>query len=84
MGEGMPNPLHQPAVVNVSFLALMIMSAGQVVAWWREGPGGLLVLAGMAGFAIANHGIRMNVVFAPMILTGMAYLFCWWFARVKA
>jgi len=38
----------------------------------------------MAGFAIANHGIRMNVVFAPMILTGMAYLFCWWFARVKA
>jgi hypothetical protein len=81
IGEGMPNPIHQPALVNVSFLALLIMSAGQVVAWWREGLGGLLVLLGFAGFAIANHGIRMNVVFAPMLLSGMAYLICGWFAR---
>ena len=84
IGEGMPNPIHQPAVVNISFLALTIMSAGQVIAWWKEGLGGLLVLAGLAGFAMANHGIRMNAVFAPMILTGAIYVFCWWFAREKS
>jgi hypothetical protein len=84
VGEGVPNPLHQPTVVNFSFVALLVMLAGQVTAWWREGMGGALVLGGMAAFAVANHGVKINVIFAPMLLTGVLYLFCGWSARRKS
>jgi len=76
VGEGVPNPFHQPTSVNLLSLALVTMLAGQVVAWWREGIGGALVLAGFAGFAIINHGIKLNAVFAFLPLTGLLYLFC--------
>jgi hypothetical protein len=29
VGEGVPNPLHQPTVVNFSFLAPLVMLAGR-------------------------------------------------------
>lgn len=84
VGEGVPNPLHQPTVVNFSFVALLVMLTGQVTAWWRERTGGALVLGGMAAFAVANHGVKINVIFAPMLLTGVLYLFCGWSARRKS
>ena len=84
VGEGVPNPLHQPTVVNLSFVALLVMLAGQVTAWWREGTGGALVLGGMAAFAVANHGVKLNAVFAPMLVTGVFYLLCGWLARRKS
>jgi len=84
VGEGVPNPLHQPTVVNFSFVALLVMLAGQVTAWWREGTAGALVLGGMAAFAVANHGVKINAVFVPMLLTGVLYLFCGWSARRKS
>jgi uncharacterized membrane protein YcaP (DUF421 family) len=84
VGEGVPNPLHQPTVVNFSFVALLVMLAGQVTAWWREGTGGALVLGGMAAFAVANHGVKLNAVFAPMLVTGVFYLLCGWLARRKS
>ena len=84
VGEGVPNPLHPPTVVNFSFVALLVMLAGQVTAWWREGTGGALVLGGMAAFAVANHGVKLNAVFAPMLVTGVFYLLCGWLARRKS
>ena len=84
IGEGMTNPLHQPLVVNLSFIALLMMLIGQVTAWWREGIGGALVLAGWGGFELLNHGVRLNVVFAPMLLTGLFYVFSGWLKRRKS
>jgi hypothetical protein len=81
IGEGAPNPLQQPAEVNVSLAALIVMLIGQVVAWKREGIGGAMILLGFAAFAIANHGIELNAAFAPMLLTGLLYSFCGWASR---
>jgi hypothetical protein len=70
--------------VNLGFLALLLMLAGQVVAWRWEGAGGLMILGGLAGFALVNHGFRFNVVFGAMLVTGLLYAFCGWASRRRS
>lgn len=60
IGEGIPNSL---AVVDLLALATMILDL--IDAWNWETVGGLLILSGLAYFAIVNLGIRSNVVFGP-------------------
>lgn len=84
IGEGVPNPFQQTADVNACSLALVAMLMGQMIAWKWEGIGGVLILAGFAGFAIANRGIELNAVFAPMLFTGLAFAFCGWFSWEKS
>jgi len=76
IGEGVPNPLQQSIAVNLSFLALLVMLAGIVVAWKREEIGGALIIAGFGCFAAINRGVLMNAVFLPMLLTGLLFLLC--------
>jgi len=64
--------------VNLLSVALLTMVVGLILAWKWEGIGGLLILGGFAAFAIVNHGIRFNVVFGPLLVTGLLYLACWW------
>jgi hypothetical protein len=78
IGEGVPNPLAQPVEVNLLSVALLTMMVGLIVAWRWEGIGGLLVLGGFGVFAAVNHGIQFNVVFGPLLATGLMYLACWW------
>jgi hypothetical protein len=57
---------------------MLTMIVGQVVAWKWEGVGGLLVLGAFVLFAVVNHGVPLNVVFGPWLLTGLLYLACGW------
>jgi len=81
VGEGLPNPLGQPIVVNLLSVAMLTMMVGLIIAWKWEGVGGLLILGGFGFFAAVNHGIRLNVVFGPMVVTGLLFLLCWWRTR---
>ena len=78
IGEGVPNPLAQPVEVNLLSVAMLTMMTGLIIAWKWEGVGGLLILGGFGFFAAVNHGIRLNVVFGPLLATGLMYLACWW------
>jgi hypothetical protein len=37
------------------------------------GIGGLLILGGLAFFAVVSHGVRLNLVFAPMLGVALIY-----------
>jgi len=50
VGEGLPNPLTQPAIVNLGFAALALVLAGFVVGWRWELAGGILSLVGVFSF----------------------------------
>jgi len=56
---------------------MLTMIVGQIAAWKLEVVGGLLILGSYALFAVVNHGISLNVVFGPWLLTGVLYLGCW-------
>ena len=43
---------------NLLTAALLTMLVGLVVAWRWECVGGLLILGGLAFFAIVNHGVQ--------------------------
>ena len=62
-------------LLTIGFQAMII---GQIVAWRWEGIGSLLILGGFALFAIVNHGVPINVVYGPWLVTGLLYLICWW------
>ena len=47
------------------------MVVGLIVAWKWERIGGLLILGGLAIFAVVNHGVRLNLVFGPMVAVGL-------------
>ncbi len=84
IGEGLPNPLAQPLAVNLLFAAMLTMMVGLVLAWKWEGIGGLLILGGLAFFAIVNHGVPLNIIFVPWLLTGLLYLGCGWMKAMKS
>ena len=81
IGEGVPDPRGQPAEVNACLLAMLVMMIGQLLAWKREAAGAALILSGFTLFAVINHGIELNAVFAPMLFTGVAYAVCAWWSR---
>ena len=78
IGEGVPNPLHGSLPENLLTVGFLTMIVGQVVAWKWEGIASLLILGGFALFAIVNHGVPLNIVFGPWLVTGLLYLVCWW------
>ena len=83
IGEGVPNPLRFSLREQLLSLSLTLMLLGLGVAWKWEGVGGALVLGGFACFALVNHGIKMNAATAPLLISGLFYLLCWWLARRK-
>jgi hypothetical protein len=78
IGEGVPDPLHGSLPENLLTVGFLTMIVGQIVAWKWEGIGSLLILVGFALFAIVNHGVPLNIVFGPCLVTGLLYLVCWW------
>lgn len=77
IGEGVPNPLQGSPAEMLCHVAVLAMLAGQIVAWRREGIGGVVILGGFTLFAVVNHGVPLNIVFGPWLLTGLLYLICW-------
>jgi hypothetical protein len=78
IGEGVPNPLRGSLPEHLLTIGFHAMIIGQTVAWKWEAIGSLLILGGFALFAIVNHGVPLNVVYGPWLVTGLLYLVCWW------
>ena len=63
---------------------MIIMLAGIVIAWFREGIGGLLMIGGFIPFLIDELGSEkgFNAWFLVIFPTiGLLHLFCWWRSR---
>ena len=74
VGEGLPNPFVLSPRELLLFAAMLMMVVGLVVAWKWERIGGVLILGGLAFFAIVNHGLQLNLVFGPMLAVGLIFL----------
>jgi hypothetical protein len=71
--------LVRPFGETVLGAAFLIMMFGLPVAWRWEGIGSAMILGGFAAFAAG--GIRLNMVFASLPITGFLFLLCWWLDR---
>ena len=64
---------------------VLIMLFGLIVAWRREGFGGVLLVGGWVVIAIlmvAFKGpFRLTLIFGAFLIPGFLYLFCWWNTR---
>ena len=76
IGQGLPNPLTQPAVVQVGFLALALIVGGILAGWRWELWGGLVSLFGWVLFVVAVIGSPkgLNGFVAALALPGALYL----------
>lgn len=79
IGEGIhPSRMFESFGVALLTVAMLTMLLGQIVAWRWEGIGAGLILGSFALFSIVNHGVSLNIVFGPWLLTGILYLACCW------
>lgn len=75
IGEGMPNPLTQPAMVQVGFVGLALIMVGFFAGWRWELAGGVLSLVGVClifGPSIVNG--KITWFFAVLIAPGVLYI----------
>ena len=81
-GDGWPDPSVLATTEGALLAATLVIITGLLIAWFWEGPGALLILAGFLAFAIANQGLPQNIVFVSVVITGFLFLFIWWRARI--
>lgn len=76
IGQGLPNLFTQPARVQVGFLALAFMLAGNLAGWRWELSGGIVSLFGWCLFLLAtiNSPRALNGFVLAMALPGAFYL----------
>jgi hypothetical protein len=75
IGEGMPNPLTQPAYVQIGFVGLALIVGGFFTGWRWELAGGVLSLVGVClifGPSIVNG--KITWFFAVLIAPGVLYI----------
>ena len=76
VGEGMPNPLTQPLPIQLGFLGLALVMAGNLAGWrWDVAPA-LVSLAGWCLFvlvAVKSPG-RLNPFIAALALPAVLLL----------
>ena len=77
IGEGPPNPFKLSPRELFLMICLLITLAGIVLALWRQGTGGVMMLAGMIPFAGETH----QWLFYAFGLIGILNIFCWWLKR---
>ena len=77
-----PQPLTQESMVMVGLMAVSLSSV--LVAWWREGLGGMLLLicaiaqSVFAYIASGHHrGLAMSISGGPFLLAGILFLISW-------
>ena len=61
---------------------MIVMLVGIVVAWFREGLGGLLMIGGFIPFLVDELKSGFNAWFLVIFpIIGLLHLFCWWQSR---
>jgi hypothetical protein len=76
-GEGPPNPFHLSLAENLSFICLTALFLGLAFAWYREGWGGAITLAGFAGMALlGGQNLQMPALQIPAAI-GALHVICW-------
>jgi len=80
-GEG-PPPFARMSVRELFYaLGLGSLFLGLIVAWFWEGWGGLLSLAGWGLLAILANRLPWDLPFSIPAAIGLLHLLCWWVLR---
>ena len=82
IGEGPPNPFKLTARELSFMVVLLIILIGLALAIWRQLIGGIVILAGIAGFTIFG-GIQHNWVFYAFWLVGLLNIVCWYLGKLQ-
>jgi hypothetical protein len=80
LGDGGPNPLKMDWIGRLALASHLVCIAGLVILWWRELPGGLCVVGGMAVFFATNllaTGRLPGPAFHLYYVPGFAALLSW-------
>jgi len=76
IGEGLPNPLTQPPIVQIGFIALAMVLVGTLAGWMWELSGAAVALAGWLLFVgalrISFHGPKVFIVL--LVVPGVLFL----------
>jgi len=77
-GEGPPHFARLTAQERWLFVGFGGLFGGLALAWFREGWGGLLSLAGWALFFFLDRRGSLTVPFLLPATVGLLHLVCWW------
>ena len=89
IGEGF-NPTKLKARELALTIPFFVMWLGLLVGWRWEGLGGLLVVAGVAGFYLLHFAVTgfgnlpRGWVFPSLALPGILFLACWFWEKPHA
>lgn len=81
--EGIPNPLTFSFRDGLTFFAFVVMLGGLILAWIREGLGGLIVLIGYGLFIIVNPDSNLFGVVSIFPVTALLFIIYWWQSKRK-
>ncbi|HWQ56992.1 MAG TPA: hypothetical protein VN442_25115 [Bryobacteraceae bacterium] len=77
IGEGPPSVSRMTAQERLFGLGVVTMLVGLVVAWFREGWGGAVSVAGWRFLALTARRGPWNIPFLLPAAIGLVHLFCW-------
>ncbi|HEV3201749.1 MAG TPA: hypothetical protein VGZ73_27820 [Bryobacteraceae bacterium] len=83
-GEGPPPLLRMTTREQLYALGMASLFLGLVVAWFREGWGGLISLLGWAFLAVLARRPAGDLPFSIPAAAGLLHLLCWWRLRGPA
>lgn len=89
VGEGFhPTKLRLPELIL--FVPLFLAWLGLLLGWRSEGPGGTLVVVGMAGFYLTHFALTgfgrfpRGWAFPAIAVPGLLFLLCWFLRKNDA
>jgi len=83
-GEGPPPLLRMNGREQLYSLGILCLFSGLVLAWFREGWGGLLSIAGWAFLSVLAGGPVGNAFLTIPAWIALIHLVCWWRLRGPA
>ena len=83
IGEGMPNPMTQTAIVQLGFVALALILVGILIGWRWELTGGSLSLVGLCLLCVpvinSPRGLHWDL--SVLAIPGILYITSYFLAR---
>ena len=82
IGEGVPNPLTQPFIIQIGFYALALVLLGILIAVRWELPGSIVSLVGWVVFFVAEKVSVQQAVFIFLLgVPSLLFLSSWFLRR---